>query len=145
MVKARQRVEGAGSAGGAGCAGAGAAPQRLTAVAVLARPVGVPPSNGSAAPGTAAERACGTPNPEDWDLLFRAALVFLNTWALERPQPPTDGRSWQRPGMALGECLLALDQLRRTVPQGQVLAPPPLAQGTEPVWPQGPGAGQQRD
>lgn len=69
-------------------------------------------------PGTAA----GCPPPAarpvlvcsaaDWDLMFRAALAFLDEWAVERPRAGFGQGPLQGHGLALRECLQALDQLR---------------------------------
>lgn len=60
---------------------------------------------------------------EDWDLLFRAALEFLARIAIERPAPDGAAAGLQPPGAALRECIGALDQLRRALPD----AGPPVA------------------
>lgn len=52
--------------------------------------------------------------PQDWDLLFRAALETLARVAVEKAA--TDGTGLQAPGTVLRECMDALDQLRRSVP-----------------------------
>ncbi|MDP1532014.1 MAG: hypothetical protein Q8L92_00370, partial [Rubrivivax sp.] len=54
--------------------------------------------------------------PQDWDLLFRAALELLARLADEKAAPVGTGAGWQAPGTVLSECLDALDQLRRAVP-----------------------------
>lgn len=54
--------------------------------------------------------------PEDWDLLFRAALEHLARVAVEKEMPDGKGARLQEPGTALRECMDALDQLRRAVP-----------------------------
>ena len=53
---------------------------------------------------------------EDWDLLFRAALALLERVAVERPAPSCAPVKLQAPDTALQECLVALNQLRRSVP-----------------------------
>lgn len=61
--------------------------------------------------------------PEDWDLLFRAALDLLARVSLEKASLDGKGTRLQAPGTALLECLNGLDQLRRAVP----------THGTQPV------------
>lgn len=93
------------------------AQHRFTTVAVLACPASAPVQNGLDGPPRMPDRAAAALDAADWDLLFRAALAFLDTWAQERAQPDAETRHLQPPGLALCECLQALDQLRRTAPR----------------------------
>lgn len=69
----------------------------------------------TAADATSSMGAAGIA-PEDWDLLFRAALDLLARVAVEKEMPGGIGVPLQEPGTALRECMDALDQLRRAVP-----------------------------
>jgi hypothetical protein len=57
--------------------------------------------------------------PEDWDLLFQAALGLLARVAVEESSLEGSPLTWQPPGTVLRECIAALDQLRRAVPLGR--------------------------
>lgn len=57
--------------------------------------------------------------PQDWDLLFRAVLERLARVAVEKAPPDGTLLRLQPPGTALGECMDALEQLRRSVPLAQ--------------------------
>jgi hypothetical protein len=65
---------------------------------------------------------------EDWDVLFRAALELLACVAAEKSTQEGTGLRLQAPGTALRECLVALDQLRRSVPRTPTTADAPNAQ-----------------
>ena len=54
--------------------------------------------------------------PEDWDLLFRAALERLARVADEQAAQGGNGMRQQAAGESLRECIEALHQLRRSVP-----------------------------
>lgn len=70
----------------------------------------------SAAPELPTRPAAADIAAEDWDLLFRGALELLARVAVERQVPAGTGVRLERPGAVLGECLDALDRLRRSVP-----------------------------
>lgn len=55
--------------------------------------------------------------PQDWDLMFRAALEVLERVAAEKPaRADARVRLHVPPGTVLRDCIDALDQLRRCVP-----------------------------
>lgn len=97
------------------------------ALAVLARPALVCTPSGLVTLDTVPAPDPLALNPADWDLMFRAALAFLQTRALERSTPEATRLAWQPPGMALAECPLALDQLRMAVPNALAGAPAGVA------------------
>lgn len=53
----------------------------------------------------------------DWDLLFRAVLETLSRVSFECGAPESATLQLQTPADLAQECLVALDQLRRSVPQ----------------------------
>lgn len=75
------------------------------------------------APDAGTLQAAAHIEPQDWDLHFRAVLETVARLAKRQPSGSATPLCMQATSDVLGECMQALDQLRRSVPV-QRLSPP---------------------
>ncbi len=77
------------------------------------------------APGACGVTVIAPIDPQDWDLLFQAVLETAARLAKEPTSAAGAVHGLQAPSDVLGECIVALDQLRRSVPvQAQPMSTP---------------------